>query len=247
MGAPLILKYRDDVGGVTERPVYAIGLRDHEDTLNAYCQTRRKLRSFSIKRIVEAIDPITGEIVSNLGAWLTEAGPIGRSLRPGAPAAARNRRVLLQNSWFASAFPQPMVEALAVADVTGAHGTESGLRAHGWRFGVAWSHRAALDIAWTARTRNKVTTWHWTVAADPVLAFATGDAFHDPAELADGKWSPSVGDRTVQVIDEDADGILAVDLLTWRPPAPPDRATYHLTQAQMLALLSQGTLPTDPP
>lgn len=71
--AQLRIRYGDAEGSQTEREiaVYHVDLRD--GAIQAYCRLRKDRRSFYIKRVAEAIDIETGEVVADLKSFLREA------------------------------------------------------------------------------------------------------------------------------------------------------------------------------
>lgn len=81
---PLEIEYRDAGGRTSRREItvqryrYA-GARGH---LSAYCHGRGAQRTFLFSRIKSAVDPLTGEVIAELGPWLDEhfeASPIGQA------------------------------------------------------------------------------------------------------------------------------------------------------------------------
>lgn len=85
----------------------------------------------------------------------------------------------------------------------------------GWAMAVGECFRAALDIAWTEKTKKGETSvWLWTQGAE--YNFQVGDTLHDIPMSLDVDWqSASVGLRlTVQVI--------AAHPAAWLDPVPDD-------------------------
>lgn len=73
-GVRLHLRFQDREGAITERDVvtqtYAHDPATGNGGMNAFCQLRQAMRPFALKRIRQAIDLETGEIIPNLGAHL---------------------------------------------------------------------------------------------------------------------------------------------------------------------------------
>lgn len=83
-GVRLHIRFQDRNGAVTERDIvtnwYSHDAATGNGGLNAFCQLRQGMRPFALKRIQQAIDLETGEIIPDLGSHLDaiyEATPQG--------------------------------------------------------------------------------------------------------------------------------------------------------------------------
>jgi hypothetical protein len=65
----LILKYQEASGAVTERRISSIEIEDAQ-TINAFCHLRNGRRSFKINRIMNLVDPSSGEIINPYGQFI---------------------------------------------------------------------------------------------------------------------------------------------------------------------------------
>jgi hypothetical protein len=59
----LILKYQEASGAVTERRISSIEI-ENDETINAFCHLRNGRRSFKINRVMNLVDPSSGEIIN---------------------------------------------------------------------------------------------------------------------------------------------------------------------------------------
>ena len=61
----LVISYRDGAGVISRRNIKDIQLIDG-DHIDAYCMSRNENRTFKISNILDAANPVTGEVIDNI-------------------------------------------------------------------------------------------------------------------------------------------------------------------------------------
>lgn len=131
----------------------------------------------------------------------------------------------------------------AVIDVEFQHGF-----AVNWHFSMAQAYRDALDIKLTARVVKNASGSSkeniWTRGAPPDYAFALGDTFHAPSEVALFPWQAALKklQYSVQVVAID-NATLTVAATSYHDQRPQLPVHYTLTQDALAAWLQSGIRP----
>lgn len=189
---------------------YRVSLRCREDG-------QRTLKDFLSHRILGIVDLITGEVVSDIPAYLSATIAEAGGVQP--------------RKW-----PRPSDIPFRTTSIDISFG-QSGF-AVGWVFGVHSAFRSALDITFHRGATPR--TGEWTQGVPPYYAFTTGDLFHSPFPFGPAtKHSIQVGDVNDQELV-----IKIMDIDGGRVAQTVERT---ITQAQLVEVLRFGLerLPQD--
>ncbi|MCK8787628.1 hypothetical protein M0638_24995 [Roseomonas sp. NAR14] len=275
------IHYRDAEEADTKRLVtikQALGSKSADEDVPAFthilglCHLRNRLRHFRVDRIVDLVDPETGEIVNNPAIWIIQ----NLHLRANAPeeATRKTRRVLspvrfengIAAGW-AFGVPEAFRRALDIFFYERVLSPGGSLRRELAAKGVECSpealvgDRAALQALQQEAQKKGVSISNLSIETAPngkprlvmtvetqgrpaAYDFSVGDIFYDPPEARKLRWKAALGvlRRSVQVADVDEDG-LKVEFCLYEGGKEVSSQEIVCDQEDLVFLLKTGELP----